>query len=141
MTVNLFVYGTLMPGECHHLAHCQPHLERAVLGYVLGKLYHLKYLGYPGICDGSDRVWGYCLTFGPDFCLDSLDHLEDYDPQRSPDQNEYNRHRTTVFAPNGTPASEAWIYRMAPTQVQKHQGIYLPSGRWSSRWAARPVRL
>jgi len=132
MTVNVFVYGTLMPGQCNHHRYCHPHLQSATLGYVLGKLYHLQHLGYPGVCEGTDPVWGYCLTFKADFSLISLDGLEDYDPQRPADQNEYNRSRTTVFGPNGQPQSEAWIYRMTPANIQRHQGIYLPSGKWST---------
>lgn len=140
MTVNVFVYGTLMPGECNHPRYCQSHLKSATIGYVFGKIYHLKQLGYPGVCEGTDQVWGYCLTFDAGFTLAAMDALEDYDPKRDPEQNEYNRCRAKVFYPHGTPhnksvqdrPTEAWIYRMAVTNIQRHQGIYLPSGKWSS---------
>ena len=133
MTVNVFVYGTLMPGQCNHHRYCQPYLKSATIGYIFGKIYHLQPLGYPGVCEGTDQVWGYCLTFGAGFSLAELDSLEDYDPKRDPEQNEYNRHCTTVFSPNGDCQSNALIYRMTATNIQRHQGIYLPSGKWSSQ--------
>ncbi|MEB3161209.1 MAG: gamma-glutamylcyclotransferase [Synechocystis sp.] len=132
-TVNVFVYGTLMPGQCNYDPYCRPYLKRSTRGYVLGHIYHLPWLGYPGVCDGTDRVWGYCLSFGPGFSLTALDALEDYDPQRQPDQNEYHRCRATVFAANGDRLSDspAWIYRMTLANIQRHRGIYLPSGQWT----------
>ncbi|MEB3227867.1 MAG: gamma-glutamylcyclotransferase [Synechocystis sp.] len=130
MTVNVFVYGTLMPGECNHDHYCRPFLQQATMGYVFGEIYHLPQLGYPGVCEGTDQVWGYCLTFGATFSLKALDALEDYVPQRRPDQNEYQRCQTTVFFP-GDRQCEVWIYRMTPAQIQRYGGIYLPSGKWS----------
>ncbi|MFM1842905.1 MAG: hypothetical protein RLZZ490_1643 [Cyanobacteriota bacterium] len=129
----MFVYGTLMPGQRNYDSYCRPYLKRAILGYVTGQIYHLPRLGYPGVCDGTDLVWGYCLSFDGDFSLTALDELEDYDPQRSPEQNEYNRCRATVFSAkgDGLGGSLAWIYRMAFATIQRHQGIYLPSGKWS----------
>ena len=135
MTINVFVYGTLMPGQCNYDRYCRPYLKQASLSYILGQIYHLQQLGYPGVCEGTDRVWGYCLTFSADFSFAALDDLEDYDPQRHPDQNEYHRQRTTVFFPHGNLSgdrqSEAWIYRMTLANIKRYQGIYLPSGQWS----------
>lgn len=136
MTVNVFVYGTLMPGECNHDFYCRPFLQRATVGYVHGQIYHLPVLGYPGVCEGTDRIWGYCLSFSPAYSLTAMDGLEDYDPQRDAAHNEYNRCQTIVFTPNGDRLGEAWIYRMDQQKIRDYQGIYLPSGRWS---ATNPV--
>lgn len=137
MTVKVFVYGTLMPGECNHLIYCQSQIEPPAAGYVLGKIYHLQRCGYPGVCPGKDKVWGYCLTFPKDFSLADLDDLEDYQLGRDSRLNVYERFLETVFDSQGKIVGEAWLYRMIPAKIQEYGGIYLPTGRWSNaefRW-------
>ncbi|MEY2985714.1 MAG: hypothetical protein RLZZ568_2331 [Cyanobacteriota bacterium] len=119
-----------MPGQCNHAQFCRPYLQHATVGYVFGKIYHLPHLGYPGVCEGTDRIWGHLLVFSHGFSLAALDALEDYDPHRLPDYNEYNRSITSVFLEDEQVYQDAWIYRMTPTNIQRHNGIYLPSGRW-----------
>jgi gamma-glutamylcyclotransferase (GGCT)/AIG2-like uncharacterized protein YtfP len=132
-TVKVFVYGTLMPGECNHQAYCDRQIEPPLRSYVFGKMYHLSHCGYPGVCAGEDKVWGYCLTFPGDFCLDALDQLEDYQPGRDPHLNDYERLWEQIFTPQGEPLTEAWLYRMSPAKIQEYGGIYLPSGQWSGQ--------
>lgn len=131
-TVKVFVYGTLMPGECNHQSYCQGQIVPPLPGYVLGEIYHLQHFGYPGVCEGKDKVWGYCLTFPNGFCLADLDNLEDYQPGRNSRLNVYDRFRANVFDPQGKVISEAWLYRMAPARIREYGGIYLPLGQWSS---------
>ncbi|AIE73961.1 hypothetical protein D082_14330 [Synechocystis sp. PCC 6714] len=131
MTVKVFVYGTLMPGECNHQAYCPSQIEPPARGYVLGQIYHLQHFGYPAMAIGQDRVWGYCLTFPPNFFLDQLDSLEDYQAERDPEENVYERCWATVFDPQGGEMAGAWLYRMDPRKIERYGGIYLPTGCWS----------
>ena len=130
-TVKVFVYGTLMPGECNHQSYCQSQIKPPMPGYVFGKIYHLQHCGYPGVCEGDDKVWGYCLIFARGFSLADLDDLEDYQPEQDFQLNVYERFLETVFDPQGKIIGEAWLYRMTPGKIREHGGIYLPTGRWS----------
>ncbi len=132
MTVKVFVYGTLMPGECNHKPYCQSQIKPPAAGYVLGKIYHLSHFGYPGVCEGDDKVWGYCLTFPTGFSLADLDDLEDYKPGRDSQLNVYERLWEDIFNPQGKVMGKAWLYRMGSAKIQDYGGIYLPTGRWSS---------
>ncbi|QUS60109.1 gamma-glutamylcyclotransferase [Synechocystis sp. PCC 7339] len=133
MKIKVFVYGTLMPGECNHQAYCHQQIEPPALGYVLGQIYHLANFGYPALAIGEDRVWGYCLTFPAGFSLEYLDSLEDYHPGRSPRENVYDRCWAKVFGPQDQVMTEAWLYRMDLGKIEQYGGVYLPNGRWSGQ--------
>lgn len=94
--IHVFVYGTLKPGECNYQRYCQGRVinQRPALAY--GELYALS-LGYPGMVVGTGIVQGVILSFtDPNIFLD-LDQLEDYQPQRPPEENEYQRQQIQVF--------------------------------------------
>jgi gamma-glutamylcyclotransferase (GGCT)/AIG2-like uncharacterized protein YtfP len=110
--------------------------EGRVIAYeeaiALGQLYALP-LGYPAMAEGNAPVHGYLFSFDDPAVLDALDELEDYNPDRLDEQNEYNRIWVEVFTPNMKPLGFAWAYRMAIEQIQSFGGILLPEGRWTGK--------
>lgn len=96
-----------------------------------GQLYHLS-LGYPGMILGDGQVQGFLLTFTDSTIFDSLDELEDYNPNRRPEDNEYNREQIKVYDLAEQSLELAWVYFMTPEKVKNFQGILIPSGCWSS---------
>ena len=85
--MNLFVYRTLKPGECNYLAYCGSKVIAAVNAFTWGQLYHLPRLGYPAMTAGERKVKGFLLKFADESMLVQLDRLEDFQPQRSPQEN------------------------------------------------------
>ncbi|MFN5515469.1 MAG: gamma-glutamylcyclotransferase [Cyanobacteriota bacterium] len=127
---RVFVYGTLKPGESNYGAYCEGKVLVEEKAYCWGRLYGLN-LGYPGLTQGTERVWGYLLTFRDPRSLEDLDVLEDYQPGRAPSENEYQRRLTPIYGPNHQPLGVAWVYIMTPATIQLHQGRHLPAGEWS----------
>ena len=97
-----------------------------------GQLYHLPPLGYPAMTLGESQVQGFLLTFAEPSILSYLDQLEDYDPNRRPEENEYNRQQIEIYDLAGQSLGLAWAYLMMPLQVQPLEGVLIPSGWWSS---------
>jgi gamma-glutamylcyclotransferase (GGCT)/AIG2-like uncharacterized protein YtfP len=127
--VRVFVYGTLKPGEENYDPYCKNHCK-AEEAMVFGQLYDLPF-GYPALTAGSLPVYGFLLSFVDPGILARLDALEDYDPARSPDQNEYFRVKTEVFSLANQLITWAWTYCMEPAQVRRFGGVLLPEGKWS----------
>lgn len=130
--VNLFVYGTLKPGGRYHGAYCGDFLLGAVPAIAPGTLYHLPHPhNYPAMTEGPGWVQGYLLSFSSDAVLQRLDQLEDYHPQRPPEQNLYDRCRMEVHSPQSQASlGEAWAYRMAEGTVHRFHGIRVEDGNW-----------
>lgn len=129
LVLFLFVYGTLKPGEINHTRYCQAQGAAPQKAYCRGRLYALN-LGYPALSFGQDRVWGYLLQFLDSSALTKIDQLEDYEPNRSPSANEYQRCLMPIYDPGDRLLETAWVYRMAPQRIRHYQGQYLPSGAW-----------
>lgn len=130
MTLKVFVYGTLKPGERNYLIYCENQVIHTCQAYTYGKLYHLK-LGYPGMTIGHEKVKGYLLTFAEEKILIHLDRLEDYQPQRSPHHNQYLRQKLPIYAMTGDSLGNAWGYLMTVENVKKYQGQWIESGWWT----------
>ncbi|MDJ0632953.1 MAG: gamma-glutamylcyclotransferase [Xenococcaceae cyanobacterium MO_188.B29] len=128
---NVFVYGTLKPGERNYLRYCAGKTIRETQAYVKGQLYHLS-LGYPALTEGDKKIEGYLLTFANNSILTSLDELEDYHPDRSPELNEYYRQQVLVYNLADDFLEKAWIYLMNLAKIEKLQGTLLNSRYWSS---------
>ena len=79
---------------------------------------------------GNSKVSGFLLTFADASVLETLDRLEDYLPQRSPEANEYQRQKIMTYKPSGEPLDEAWGYVMTFEKVKELGGVLLPSGWW-----------
>lgn len=128
--LKVFVYGTLKPGESNYQQYCADKVVEAEKAIALGQLFALP-VGYPAMTSGDTPVQGYLLTFADADVLQYLDELEDYDPQRSPEQNLYNRKLIETKNPTGQFLGLAWAYFMTPHRVRRLGGVLVPSGWWS----------
>ena len=131
-TINVFVYGTLKPGESNYLNYCVDKTIRETKAYTWGQLYHLS-LGYPAMTEGDNKIEGYLLTFADVNILTSLDELEDYYPERPPDLNEYYRQQVSVYNLADDFLGLAWTYLMDLKKINQLKGILINSGCWNSQ--------
>ncbi len=129
--IHIFVYGTLKPGECNYQRYCQGRVVQERIAIAQGQLFNLS-LGYPGMTTGEDWISGIVLSFSTPEIFQDLDCLEDYQPHRSPEENEYQRQKIQTYTPNQQPLEMAWVYLMNQTKIKQYQGVYLPTGNWSS---------
>lgn len=139
-SVQIFVYGTLKPGEENYPKYCagklaENSLDNRILpaylpAYTWGQLFDLG-VGYPGMAVGLSPVYGYVLTFREQSIFRELDELEDYHPERISSQNLYNRHRVEIFHPQGENLGSAWVYFMSLDKIESLKGVLLPNGWWS----------
>ncbi len=130
--IHVFVYGTLKPGECNYQRYCHGRVIAQRPAFAQGKLYALS-LGYPGMVTGTGIVQGVILSFSdPNIFLD-LDQLEDYQPQRPPEENEYQRQKIQVFDLNHQPLGLVWAYLMDIQKVQFYSGVLIPNGCWKNQ--------
>lgn len=130
--IHVFVYGTLKPGESNYLRYCQGRVIAQRPAVVQGKLYDLS-LGYPGLVAGDGIVQGVILSFSDPNIFIDLDQLEDYQPHRPPEENEYQRQQIPVFDLNYQPLGLVWAYLMDMTKVQVYSGVLIPDGCWKNR--------
>lgn len=129
--VNLFVYGTLKPGEANYQRYCASKVLEAKRAIAFGKLFALP-LGYPAMTLGENPVQGFLLSFPDDSAiLRHLDWLEDYDPHRPAEQNEYNRQRIEAYNSGLESLGTAWVYLMTPEQVCSLNGVLIADEWWS----------
>ena len=129
-TIKVFVYGTLKPGEINYQRYCALKVVQEKRAIASGQLYDLP-LGYPAMTPGDSQVQGFLLAFADASILGYLDELEDYDPNRQPQDNEYNRQLIEVYDLEGRSLGLAWVYLMTLEQVQSLKGVLIPSGCWS----------
>ena len=144
MSIDLFVYGTLKPGEIsYHL--CAQQVLEAHPVRVRGMLFHLP-LGYPALTlEGDQWAWGFLLRFADETILDVLDDYEAHAPEvlerEVPgieiDQVQYDRQWVQTYDLTAQPFDRAWVYVMTPEQIQSLGGIWLPEGKWSSQQTYR----
>jgi gamma-glutamylcyclotransferase (GGCT)/AIG2-like uncharacterized protein YtfP len=130
--LKVFVYGTLKPGECNYDRYCAHAVVGKQAAIVYGQLFDLP-LGYPALTPGPGVVHGFLLEFANDSVLAQLDELEEYDPQRPIEQNEYVRIRVKTFSPQHQPLGVAWAYQMPLEQAKRFGGVRLPHGLWQGR--------
>ncbi len=130
MTLKVFVYGTLKPGERNYPIYCQDKVIEAIRAYTHGQLYHLS-LGYPAMIVGTQKVQGYLLTLADETVLEKLDYLEDYHPLRSPQDNHYSRQTLSIYSLTGETLGDAWGYLMTVQKIQQLGGKLIPSGWWT----------
>jgi gamma-glutamylcyclotransferase (GGCT)/AIG2-like uncharacterized protein YtfP len=94
--VQVFVYGTLKPGEANYKKYCAGKVTDAKLALVQGKLFALP-MSYPAMTLGNSKVYGYLLSFPNPRILKELDVLESHQPTRQASKNLYNRQIIEVF--------------------------------------------
>ena len=129
--LRVFVYGTLKPGQANYQRYCAGKAIAASPAIARGQLFTLP-LGYPAMTTGTQTVYGFLLEFKDTAILARLDALEDFVPERSPEQNEYQRELITVFGSQGQPLADAWAYLMHPQRIQQMRGVVIPHGVWSA---------
>jgi len=136
--IDLFVYGTLKPGEINHHV-CADYVRMAQPAIAQGSLYHLP-LGYPAMSLApADLVYGYVLR-----CLDPgvmalLDRFEQHDPhlfrqlfpQHKVESHQYQRLPIQTYTHHRRPLTIAWSYTMTLRQIQRLQGRRVASGEWN----------
>jgi gamma-glutamylcyclotransferase (GGCT)/AIG2-like uncharacterized protein YtfP len=110
--LQVFVYGTLKPGEANYECYCASEVVDVKKAWVLGELYALPQ-GYPAMTQGNNSVYGYLLSFKDSKVLNNLDELEDYHPQRVASENLYNRTQVEIFdLENNSVASTKTIFKI-----------------------------
>ncbi|MEL6496745.1 MAG: gamma-glutamylcyclotransferase [Cyanobacteria bacterium J06623_7] len=129
-STDVFVYGTLKPGEANFAAYCQGRVKQQVTAYAWGSLYALP-VGYPAMTTGKDKVWGVVLSFTEPQILASLDRLEGYQANRPAHLNEYDRAWVSVYDKSDRQIGQAWAYQMSLGKVRQYQGVRLNSGSWT----------
>ncbi|MDJ0571830.1 MAG: gamma-glutamylcyclotransferase [Pleurocapsa sp. MO_192.B19] len=130
-TFNVFVYGTLKPGEANYQYYCGDRVTSQTPVYTFGNLYALP-VGYPAMTEGENTVKGILLSFSDSSILKSLDKLEGYQEQRAFDLNEYYRQLVPIYNFAHQPRGKAWAYFMAIARVRQLQGTLITSGWWTT---------
>ncbi|MEH1765420.1 MAG: gamma-glutamylcyclotransferase [Nostoc sp.] len=128
--VQVFVYGTLKPGEANYKKYCAGKVVDVKKAFVKGQLFALP-MDYPAMTLGDSKVYGYLLSFSNPKILNELDVLEDYQPHRQTPENLYNRQIIEVYEPQSRSYSWAWVYLMTLEQVEQLRGLLQPDGWWS----------
>ncbi|MEM6754983.1 MAG: gamma-glutamylcyclotransferase [Cyanobacteria bacterium P01_C01_bin.38] len=130
--LQVFVYGTLKPGEANYEFYCASEVVDAKKAWTRGELYGLPQ-GYPAMTTGNDSVYGYLLSFANSEILSSLDELEDYHPQRPNNENLYNRTQVEIFDLENNSLGFAWVYLMSFLMIFQLKGTPQTDGWWSGK--------
>ncbi|MGF1484263.1 MAG: gamma-glutamylcyclotransferase [Opitutales bacterium] len=141
----VFVYGTLQPGGHYWADYCEgkvrtwrpeglaseQHTKIAWPARVRGQLFHLK-AGYPAlVADATKWAHGCLLCLKDAAALRGFDRLEDYDPYRRPELNEYNRHAVEAYeSPGERSLGLVWTYFMQAEVARRLGAEALKAGRW-----------
>lgn len=128
--IDVFVYGTLKPREYNYQRYCEGRVIAIRPALTQGQLFALS-LGYPGMVKGDGIVQGVILSFSDANIFLDLDQLEDYQPHRPPQQNEYQRQQIPVSDLNHQPLGLVWAYLMDMKKVQSYSGVFIPDGCWT----------
>ena len=127
---TVFVYGTLKPGGHYWPQFCEGKVSSIVPAKIRGELYDL-HLGYPGLkLRGHDWVQGMLLHFPSDADFARVDELEDFDPRRPMDENEYIRLNVPCFDPDGEPLGDYWTYEITDSVLESTSCTRISNGNW-----------
>lgn len=129
--LQVFVYGTLKPGECNYQRYCVGKVVEEKEAIAYGQLFDLS-LGYPAMTTGESPVQGFVLTFADSGILTLLDELEDYNPHWQPEENEYNRLQIATYDKAGEALGLAWVYLMTFEKVKSFEGALIASSWWDN---------
>ena len=127
--LRVFVYGSLKPGEVNYLRYCEGKVLEEKPAIAFGKLFDLP-LGYPAMTPGESLVHGFLLTFTDSTILSILDELEDYNPNRILEENEYYRQEIEIYDLDRKSLGFAWVYLMTFAQIQRLCGVIISSVNW-----------
>ena len=130
----VFVYGTLKPGGYYHKTYCGEFFFEAQEATIRGSLFDFPQLVYPGaVEDQNGVIRGFLLKFRhpQEVVLSKLDHLEGYDPNRLPEENEYYRKTVSVLDDSELVITDnAWCYFMRREKISDLRGVPVPDGHW-----------
>ncbi|MBW4523615.1 MAG: gamma-glutamylcyclotransferase [Phormidium tanganyikae FI6-MK23] len=133
-SINVFVYGTLKPDENNYFL-CADRVISSTPAIAHAYLYHLPF-SYPVIVPGNAVTHGYLLTFHDRAILEILDDYEQHEPEAIASfgsDNDYERREIEVFDLKGDSIGLAWAYVMKPEQIDRLNGVLIPSGVWHSK--------
>lgn len=131
ITCQVFVYGTLKPGEMGFRRFCEPYVIDQKEALAPGRIYHLS-LGYPAFTLETGWVKGVLLTLSTATALAKLDEFEAFYPDH-PQDSEYQRIWHQIYDQDQTFLTYAWVYAMTKEQVEGLRGEWIPDGFWQSR--------
>lgn len=130
--IKVFVYGTLKPSGKYYKIYCQGKTIEETKCWAKGKLFDLP-LGYPGMAEGDEKVYGYLLSFPSHKELNNLDKLEGYTGIDNSPLNEYERRKIVVYNDDNKPIDDVWCYFMKEDKIKELNGVFLPSGWWDEQ--------
>lgn len=140
LLMNLFVYGTLQPGERNYRV-CEAYVCASRPAIVQGSLYHLPF-GYPALTlDGNRSIQGSLLSLTDPTVLVILDQFEQHDPialqQLVPDYPatalQYQRRAIPVMNLEQQAIEIAWAYLMTVDQVGRLGGVVYRVDHWQEQ--------
>ena len=121
--MKLFVYGTLMRGECRaHALSGRPGVSFLGEATVRGRLFAIDGEDYPALrCgpDDDDRVRGELFEFDDPALLSRIDAIEDFFAPGDP-RNLYERIELPVRLDGDARAVSAWTYVMSDAAERGH---------------------
>ncbi len=133
-SIKVFVYGTLKPDESNYFL-CADRVISSNPAIVHAYLYDLPF-NYPAIVPGNAITFGYLLTFSDRMILEILDDYEQHEPETIASfgsDNDYERREIEVFDLDRNSVGLAWAYVMRSEQIDRLNGVLIPSGVWSSK--------
>lgn len=142
--INLFVYGTLQPGERNYRV-CEAYVVARQPAIVRGSLYQLPF-GYPALTlEGTRSIQGVLFSFSDPQALAVLDQFEQHDPialqQLVPSYPaaalQYQRRSIPVMNLKQQVIEPAWAYLMSKEQIDQLGGVLYPYDCWQDQIANR----
>ena len=128
----IFVYGTLMVGCRNYNRSLYRYSELVEEATTCGMLFHLDEKNYPAmILEGEDLVLGE-VHWVSDYerCIDELDAIENYEDDRNPQYNEYNRTDITVSIGGEEMTMPSYIYNRKGVYNYGDKLIAIADGNW-----------
>jgi len=125
---HIFVYGTLMRGQCREK--CWPHPPlRVAEGVIRARLYDLG--AYPAIVEGDDLVRGEVWEMRPEHVEQTLETLDEVEGHAKLSDDLYVRRLVRCQLDEGKDVS-AWTYFYAlPLQLDEARRIPTGKSGWS----------
>lgn len=84
------------------------------------------------VLDKQSWAKGCLLTLKDEAALAGFDHLEGYNPEGPPEENDYERPWIEVFSLEGDSLGQAWAYVMSEERIEEHRGKRVENGEWVS---------
>ncbi len=135
---NLFVYGTLLPGQDNHRRFVEKYQPKVSAARAKGIMYHLPEDGYPVVVEGSGEVNGVLFeTRELAVILPELDEIEKYTGVES--QSDLIREIRDVQNLDTGETVKAHMFLWPPSRREwlEKNGEIVPDGDWKKFLAAQ----